>query len=244
MMRNTLSYERVAQPSGDLVAFPAGERNQIPIVVIDRRSLIRECLARCLATASGCKVVAFASVEEWLRVDSDATASLVLFSTASAQQDAETQRQIALLAQKHKDLPAVVMSDGDEPDHIVDALDKGVRGYIPTGVTLDVAVGAIGLVGAGGTFVPATSLVAARRAGESTAARQMETSLFTARQASVVEGIRRGKPNKIIAYELNMCESTVKVHVRAIMKKLKATNRTEVAFKTNALFGSLEQASV
>jgi DNA-binding NarL/FixJ family response regulator len=56
-----------------------------------------------------------------------------------------------------------------------------------------------------------------------------------------VEGIRRGKPNKIIAYELNMCESTVKVHVRAIMKKLKATNRTEVAFKTSALLGSLEQ---
>jgi DNA-binding NarL/FixJ family response regulator len=127
----------------------------------------------------------------------------------------------------------VVTSSFNEPDHIVDALDKGVRGYIPTGVTLDVAVGAIGLVGAGGTFVPATSLVAARRAGESTAARQMETSLFTARQASVVEGIRRGKPNKIIAYELNMCESTVKVHVRKIMRKLKATNRTEVAYLAN-----------
>ena len=46
----------------------------------------------------------------------------------------------------------------------------------------------------------------------------------------MVEAIRQGKPNKIIAYELNMCESTVKVHVRAIMKKLKARNRTEVAY--------------
>ena len=45
------------------------------------------------------------------------------------------------------------------------------------------------------------------------------------------KGLRRGKANKIIAYELNLCESTVKVHIRNIMKKLGATNRTEVAYK-------------
>jgi DNA-binding NarL/FixJ family response regulator len=61
--------------------------------------------------------------------------------------------------------------------------------------------------------------------------------MFTARQAAVVEALRRGKANKIIAYELKMRESTVKVHVRAIMKKLKARNRTEVAFLANGLMG-------
>ncbi len=44
-----------------------------------------------------------------------------------------------------------------------------------------------------------------------------------------------GKANKIIAYELKMRESTVKVHLRSIMRKLKATNRTEVAYITNQL---------
>ena len=44
--------------------------------------------------------------------------------------------------------------------------------------------------------------------------------------------------NKLIAYELNMCESTVKVHVRNIMKKLQATNRTQVAYLTRGLFES------
>jgi DNA-binding NarL/FixJ family response regulator len=33
-----------------------------------------------------------------------------------------------------------------------------------------------------------------------------------------------------------MCESTVKVHIRNIMKKLKATNRTQVVYLTNGLF--------
>jgi DNA-binding NarL/FixJ family response regulator len=52
---------------------------------------------------------------------------------------------------------------------------------------------------------------------------------FTSKQRSVIEGLRRGKPNKAIAYELNMCESTVKVHVRNVMKKLGARSRTEAA---------------
>lgn len=51
------------------------------------------------------------------------------------------------------------------------------------------------------------------------------------------EAIQRGKSNKIIAYELGMCESTVKVHVRRIMKKLKAKNRTEVAVKSTKILG-------
>ncbi|MBS7739701.1 MAG: response regulator transcription factor [Chelatococcus sp.] len=61
-------------------------------------------------------------------------------------------------------------------------------------------------------------------------------SLFTVRQAAVVGALRQGKANKRIAYELNMQESTVKVHVRNIMRKLKAKNRTEVAVLTHELF--------
>jgi DNA-binding NarL/FixJ family response regulator len=55
-----------------------------------------------------------------------------------------------------------------------------------------------------------------------------------------VEALRKGKANKIIAYELQMRESTVKVHVRNIMKKLHATNRTEVAYIANRLFNGEE----
>ena len=50
-----------------------------------------------------------------------------------------------------------------------------------------------------------------------------------------MEALQRGKANKIIAYEPKMRESTGKVHVRNIMKKLHATNRMEVAYKVNLL---------
>jgi DNA-binding NarL/FixJ family response regulator len=50
-------------------------------------------------------------------------------------------------------------------------------------------------------------------------------------EVAVIRALQQGKPNKVIAYELNMCESTVKVHVRNLMKKMKAKNRTDLAMK-------------
>lgn len=85
--------------------------------------------------------------------------------------------------------------------------------------------------------MPASSVLAARYL-IATEKRELSplAGMFTVRQAEVVEALRKGKANKIIAYELKLRESTVKVHIRQIMKKLKATNRTEVACKLNSLF--------
>jgi DNA-binding NarL/FixJ family response regulator len=51
-----------------------------------------------------------------------------------------------------------------------------------------------------------------------------------------------GKANKIIAHELGMCEGTVKVHVRNIMRKVGATNRTQAAFKGQRFLNDLGSA--
>jgi len=123
--------------------------------------------------------------------------------------------------------PAVVASNDRPAAEVLELLKTGIRGFIPTSVAVDVAVQALRLVQAGGTFVPESCL----RTLSSTEPPPAERpGLFTHRQLQVVEAIRQGKPNKIIAYELSMCESTVKVHVRTIMKKLKARNRTQVAY--------------
>jgi DNA-binding NarL/FixJ family response regulator len=54
----------------------------------------------------------------------------------------------------------------------------------------------------------------------------------------VLSHLKQGKANKTIAHELGMSESTVKVHVRNIMRTMGATNRTEAACKAQ-LLGSL-----
>ena len=54
-------------------------------------------------------------------------------------------------------------------------------------------------------------------------------SILTQRQKAVLQHLRRGDPNNLIARELDIREGTVKVHVRQIMRKLGVANRTQVA---------------
>ena len=68
-------------------------------------------------------------------------------------------------------------------------------------------------------------------AGKHRTASKETNQLFTPRQVAVLNQLRQGKANKIIAYELAMSESIVKVHVRNIMKKMSASNRTEAAYR-------------
>src|SRR5687768_9765253 len=205
------------------------------IVLIERRPLIRECFVRCFTAASGYPVVALPSVESWIESAGATPVGVVLLCTETGPKDPEVQRQIALLAQAGR-WPVVLLANQEDLGSVMDALELGVRGYIPTSVPFEIAVEAIRLVRVGGTFVPASSLLRSRQLAETPTADEPPSSeMFTARQAAVVEALRRGKANKIIAHELNMRESTVKVHVRNIMRKLKAKNRTEVAFMTNGM---------
>jgi DNA-binding CsgD family transcriptional regulator len=49
------------------------------------------------------------------------------------------------------------------------------------------------------------------------------------RQRQVLALLLQGKPNKIISRELGLAQGTVKIHVTAILKKLKVANRTQAA---------------
>ncbi len=110
----------------------------------------------------------------------------------------------------------------------------GARGYIPTATTsVAIAVEVVRLVRAGGTFVPPTSLQMMQHSPLGPELTLEEP--LTPRQLAVLEHLAQGKPNKVIAYELGMSESTVKVHVRTILKKVQATNRTEAAFRARNL---------
>jgi DNA-binding NarL/FixJ family response regulator len=212
------------------------------IIIIEKRALIRDCLRRCFEAASEQKVIAVRSVEDCLQIATTAVTSLVIFSVANHLKNPETLRDIGRLVQGEKARPLIVLSDGDDLEQIVAVLDTGARGYIPTDLAFEVAVEAVRLVCAGGVFIPASTLVGARQPGGETPrpALRSASGIFTARQAAVVDAVRRGKANKVIAFELKMRESTVKVHVRNIMKKLNAKNRTEVAFMANELLKSAD----
>ena len=59
--------------------------------------------------------------------------------------------------------------------------------------------------------------------------------MLTPRQQQVMRYIAIGKSNKYIAAELSLCESTVKVHVSEVMRRLGATSRTHASYIINQL---------
>jgi len=214
------------------------------LVILDNRELDRQCLAQCMAAhKTDLLILAFGTVEEWKQKrDEYPPLSAILLNIGGKKIDEPAvSEQIRSLSSEFGTIPVIVLADSDDFTQIVRALEFGAKGYIPASVSVSVCMELIALSVAGGVFVPASTLFAMRHLLEtsnSTAARPL-AGIFTDRQAEVVEALRRGKANKIIAYELNLRESTVKVHVRNIMKKVKATNRTEVVFKINDLFDSI-----
>jgi len=200
--------------------------------LIDERVLLRECLARgIVAVHEGIAVQCWSTAEEWRESPGRrAATSLVLFC-AGARRVAAVRRDLEILVED-RGTPVILISDDEDPEEIREGLQVGVRGFISANVNLHLAVRMMQLVSAGGLYVPPNVLIAPQHQSSQSAnpADGQVQSLFTPRQAAVVEALRQGKPNKIIAYELDMRESTVKVHVRHIMKKLNARNRTQVAF--------------
>jgi DNA-binding NarL/FixJ family response regulator len=210
------------------------------LLILDSRALDRECLAQSLVSHHlGMDVSALGSVEEWRRQkEFHPPLGAILMNLGGRKvTESSVANEITRLTSEFKSVPVVVLADTDDLSQILKALEYGARGYIPSSVGIDVCVEAIGLAIAGGIFVPASSVLAMRHLIDSGGQESRPLAgMFTLRQAEVVQALRRGKANKIIAYELNLRESTVKVHIRNIMKKLKATNRTEVAYKINDLF--------
>lgn len=205
------------------------------LLIIDGRALDRECLARALTSNGiGTDVCAVGSLEQWRQArDRHPPVNAILLNMGGRKMtDPASLNELTQLTAEFKSAPVVILSDCDDLPQIFKALEYGARGYIPTSVGIDICIVALKLAIAGGIFVPASSVLAIRHMIETGPDEEPPLSdMFTLRQAEVVQALRKGKANKIIAYELNLRESTVKVHIRNIMKKLKATNRTEVAYK-------------
>lgn len=155
---------------------------------------------------------------------------------------------VSMLSARLGRTPLVVMSADSEGDAAVAAVRAGARGYVLKSGSSDILgrVLALALAGAvpgsGAAYVamPRTAFTAAlagvrgatlpaeavSNAGEDVAPL---TEKLTERQQDIFRLILAGCSNKEIARELGVLEGTVKVHVRAVMQKLGAKNRTQVA---------------
>jgi DNA-binding NarL/FixJ family response regulator len=211
------------------------------MALIDPMALTRGPIGELLSRAfPGSALVTASTCEELLETGEIGRPSLVLVYIRSAGLTNTWARSaLELLRARLPEASVVVLSDKNDLDDVNQALMHGARGYIPSCVECEIAFAALRFISAGGVFVPAAALrsTAAKPDDQDERQRRAGGLDLTPRELSVLELLREGKPNKLIARQLDMQESTVKVHVRNILRKLGAANRTHAVFVANRLLG-------
>jgi DNA-binding NarL/FixJ family response regulator len=139
---------------------------------------------------------------------------------------------IAGLCRCLPDVPVVILSESEDPGDMRLAVNSGARGYILKTAKPVALIHALRLVLSGETYVPPAALNQVDTAptgaktgdGGAGAIRRL-----TPREREIVGQLVEGRSNKQIAKELEINEGTVKVHLKAVLRKLGVANRTQAA---------------
>lgn len=128
---------------------------------------------------------------------------------------------LTAIKQEYPNAHIVALSTFGGDEDIRRALSAGAQAYLTKDALHDELIGAIRAVHAGETYLPA-SVVA-------TLAAELPHPELSARELEVLRLIVQGLSNKLIAHELGIAEDTAKTHVKSILKKLGADDRTQAA---------------
>jgi len=135
------------------------------------------------------------------------------------------------------DVPVTIVSGSDEPADAQDALDAGAAGFIHKSTPPPVMLSALRLILAGGVYIPQHlfNRMAVKESTPAPTERKGWANGLTVRQTEVLRLLADGKPNKVIARELDLSEGTVKIHLSAIFRVLDVNNRTEAVLAAQKL---------
>ncbi len=138
-----------------------------------------------------------------------------------------------------QDVPAaavLILTVSEEADELGQALRSGARGFLVKNIDAEALTAAIRRAAAGEAVIDDSmtgKLVAqfrAQPAADAAAApAAVDRTRLTPRELEIVKCLARGDSNKVIARELDVAESTIKIHVQNILKKLHLSSRVQVA---------------
>lgn len=203
----------------------------IRVSILGRNEIVREGLKRILTDQSfnvECAVAdATALIEMKDRIKSP---DLIVVDIHA---DAEAFDMCRLLHERFPTSHVVLMSDDYSVENISKAFSAGVDGYLVKAISCEPLGGALRLVALGEKVMPSQvidSLVdpAWHATPNNWEAGKIELNLSD-REIEILRCLISGDANKIIARRLEITEATVKVHIKAILRKLRVINRTQAA---------------
>ena len=126
----------------------------------------------------------------------------------------------------------IMLTVSEEADDLVDCLRAGAEGYLLKNIDTDFLLASLRGVALGESVISpqmTAKLMASVRKLPPEAALTEEKAILTPRESEIISWLARGASNKELARTLNLAESTIKIHVQSILKKLKLNSRVQAA---------------
>ena len=205
------------------------------VVIVDDHAIVRRGLRSILELEQDIAVVGEAGApDEALRTVERTRPEVVLLDLKlSPAVDAEGLAVCSQILERRPETGVVVLSTFLDERLVAEALRRGAQAYVLKDVDLGELVRIIRAVARGesGFDTRSAAVVRALAAGRADA----ESPALTEREREVVRLIAEGLTNREIGQAIFVSESTVKFHVRNVMRKLDVHHRAEVAYAASRL---------
>ncbi len=198
------------------------------IVIADDHPLFRAALRSALDKAApGSTVEECASLAEAKAAMKSAPVDLLLLDLKLS--DSEGMAGLAAVRAEYPAVPVAVISASEDAPVVRHALGLGAAGFIPKSAALPQMVEAIAAILAGDSWAPDLPEI---EDADDLAAR---VSSLTPSQLRILEGLKAGRLNKQIAFDLGVSEATIKAHLTSVFRKLGVHNRTQAVILAKQL---------
>jgi len=221
------------------------QRQSFAIILVGKSILLREGLARILRSASFRILASVSSADDLLPSKLQLHQPLFLVVHTGDDCDAAVE-QIKLFRNQHPGARIAIVADHFRLGELLSAFRAGANGYFVDVMACDVFIKSIELLMMGETIFPPAFLSfvldlkgdrldqAMPRDENDQAIPLVETDNTLAPQLStreklILRCLIEGDSNKCIARKIDIAEATVKVHVKAILRKIRVQNRTQAA---------------
>ena len=196
------------------------------IVVADDHPLFRAALRSAVDKAApGAEVVECASLAEARAAMVAGAVDLLLLDLKLS--DSEGMAGLAAVRAEQPTVPVAVVSASEDAPVVRRALGLGAAGFIPKSSSLPQMVEAIAAILAGDSWAPDVPEADNDLAGR--------VASLTPSQLRILEGLKAGRLNKQIAFDLGVSEATIKAHLTSVFRKLGVHNRTQAVILAKSL---------
>ena len=203
------------------------------ILIADDHALFRDGLALYLEKLAPDVVIGQASSysQMFKLLGSDNNIDFVFFDFEMP--DLPWSQALENLKKVAPDTSFVIISSAEDTRTIKAVLAAGAKGYIPKRSDAKVLNNALRLILDGGTYVPPNLIENISQIALN--GKNQSIKNLTQRQSQVLDLIAQGKSNKQIAYDMGVSESTVKLHINALLRSLHVSNRTQAVITAQKL---------